>query len=73
MIWHVNDSPIFIQTGIDMDTSKLVAIEMIFMFGGLLIFIVWQFVSLNRDNKKAEAEKRAKAAAEANATRTKQI
>jgi hypothetical protein len=56
-----------------MDTSKLVAIEMIFMFGGLLIFIVWQFVSLNRDNKKAEAEKRAKAAAEANATRTKQI
>ena len=55
-----------------MDTSKLVMIEMIFMFGGLLIFIAWQFVSLNRDNKKAAAEKRAKAEADANAARNKQ-
>ena len=57
-----------------MDTSKLVMIEMIFMFGGLLIFIAWQFISLNHDNKKAAAEKRAKAEAEAvaNAARNKQ-
>lgn len=63
-----------------MDTSKLVFIEMIFMFGGLLIFIAWQFISLNRDNKKAAAEKRAKATAataaaseaDANAARNKQ-
>jgi hypothetical protein len=48
-----------------MNTNQLVFIEMIFMFGGLIIFIAWQFISLNRDNKKAEAEKRAKAKADA--------
>ena len=46
--------------------NNLGLIELSFTFGVLVIFIVWQFISLNRDNKKAAAEKRAKAEAKVN-------
>ena len=51
--------------------NNLGLIEMAFTFGVLVIFIVWQFISLNRDNKKAAAEKQARANKAAATTNTK--
>jgi len=43
-----------------MKAENLGLIELIFTFTLVLIFAIWQWISLRRDNKKAAAEKKAK-------------
>ncbi len=50
-----------------MIANNLGLIELLATFGILFIFFVWQFVSLDRDKKKAAAEKLTKAKTDADA------
>jgi type II secretory pathway pseudopilin PulG len=50
-----------------MSGENLGLIELILSFSLVLIFAAWQLISLRRDNKKAEEEKRAKLAGETTA------